>query len=112
MYDAPTHGTIHVWCAHSTIQTDAPMVPFMYDALIVSFMYEELEKILCRLLGLIYRKEALSEKIQNIMKKDWLRSKVSLFDLSKIDIGGAAQTSLTEVLLKSEKQQRFLTVSL
>ena len=46
------------------------------------------------------------------MKKDWLRSKVSLFDLNKIDIGGAAQTYLKEALLKSEKQQRFLTVSL
>ena len=36
-------------------QTDAPMVPFMY---------EELKKILRGLLGLIYRKEALSEKFK------------------------------------------------
>ena len=35
---------------------------------IVPFMYKEMEKILRRLLGLIYRKEALSEKIQNILK--------------------------------------------
>ena len=38
-----------------SFKTDAPMVPFMY---------EELEKILRRLFGLIYMKEALSEKFK------------------------------------------------
>ena len=35
---------------------------FWTDATMVPFMYEELETILRRLLGLIYKKEALSEK--------------------------------------------------
>ena len=71
-------------------------------------MYEELEKILCRLLGLIYRKEALSEKIQNILKKDWLQNKVNLLDVNQLDIAPAAQTALKEALIKSEKKQRYL----
>ena len=71
-------------------------------------MYEELEKILCRLLGLIYRKEALSEKNQNILKKDWLQNKVNLLDVNQLDIAAAAQTALTEALIKSEKKQRYL----
>ena len=71
-------------------------------------MYEELEKILCRLLDLIYRKEALSEKIQNILKKDWLQNKVNLLDVNQLDIAAAAQTALTEALIKSEKKQRYL----
>ena len=71
-------------------------------------MYEQLEKILSRLLGLIYRKEALSEKIQNILKKDWLQNKVNLLDVNQLDIAAAAQTALTEALIKSEKKQRYL----
>ena len=74
----------------------------------VPIMYEELENILCRLLGLIYRKEALSEKIQNILKKDWLQNKVNLLNVNQIDIGAAAQTALKEALIKFEKRQNFL----
>ena len=61
-----------------------------------------------RLLGLIYRKEALSEKIQNIVKKDWLQHKVNLLDVNQLDIVVAAQTALKEGLIKSEKKQRYL----
>ena len=53
-------------------------------------MYDQLEKILCRLLGLIYRKEALSEKIQIILKKDWLQNNVNLLDVNQLDIAAAA----------------------
>ena len=67
----------------------------------VPFMYEELEKILHRLSGLIYRKEALSEKIQNSLKKDWLQNKVNLLDVNQTDIGGNPQIVLTEALIKS-----------
>ena len=62
-----------------------------------------------RLLGLIYRKEALSEKIQNIVKKDWLlQNKVNLLDVNQLDIVVAAQTALKQGLIKSEKKQRYL----
>ena len=76
-------------------------------------MYKELEKILRRLLGLIYRKEALSEKIQNILRKDWIENKVNLLYVNQTDIVAAAQTALKEALTKSEKKRRFyLTISL
>ena len=73
----------------------------------VPFMYEELEKMLCRLLCLIYRQEALSEKNQNILKKDWLHNKVNLLNMNQID-DAATQTAIKEVLIKSEKKQIFL----
>ena len=71
-------------------------------------MYEELEEILHRLLGLIYRKETLSGKIQTILKEDWLQNKENLLDVNQIDIDTAAKTVLKEALIKSEKKRRFL----
>ena len=80
-------------------QTDAPMVPFMYD---------ELEKVLMKFLGLIYKKRALSEKIQNILKKEWLEDKEKLLDVKQINIGSAAQTALGKASVKSEKKRQLL----
>ena len=71
-------------------------------------MYKELEKILRKVLSLIYREEALSEKIQNILKKDWLQNKVNLLSVNQIDIGAATQTTLKEALIKPEKKRRSL----
>ena len=81
-------------------QTDAPMLPFMYN---------ELSQILTRLLGLIYRKEKLDEAstLPKIMKVDWPNKKENQLDDCLIDVGAAAKNSLTKAKVAAEKKRPF-----
>ena len=61
----------------TVFQSDAPLVPFLFDAL---------EKIFLRLLGLIYKKYSMaaSGDTRKMLGKDWLMDKDNLQDLVKI----------------------------
>ena len=81
-------------------QTDAPMLPFMFD---------ELANILYRLLRLVYRKKKLDEKskLRDVMNEKFLKDEKNLIDVLQIDIGAAARDALNKVDVAAEKKRQF-----
>ena len=81
-------------------QTDAPMLPFMFD---------ELSSIIYRLLRLVYRKKKLDEKknLRELMNEEFLNNDNNKMDEMQVDIGAAAKSSLDKVSLSSETKRQF-----
>ena len=81
-------------------QTDAPMLPFMFD---------ELSSIIYRLLHLVYRKKKLDEKknLRELMNEEFLNNDNNKMDEMQVDIGAVAKNSLDKVSLSSEKKRQF-----
>ena len=82
----------------TVFQSDVPLVPFLFDAL------ENFSQIVGSNLQKRIQWLPLAKKIP---KKDLLMDKVNLQDLSKFDIGAAAQTALKELYLLPEKTRKF-----
>ena len=58
-------------------------------------MYEELKKVFTKLLGLIYKQDAIpNDKDFKKLDKKWLNDKQNLFHTHQMDIGAANQASL------------------
>lgn len=81
-------------------QTDAPMVPFMFD---------ELSTIVYRLLRLVYKQGKINEKkfLSDLMKDAFLQNKENKMDVLQIDVGAAAKNSLSLVQVSAEKKRKF-----
>ena len=81
-------------------QTDAPMVPFMFD---------ELSSILCRLLRSVYRKSKLDQKkmLRDVMNEDFLKLAENQMDELQVDIGAAARDCVLNVSVSAERKRQF-----
>ena len=81
-------------------QTDAPMVPFMFD---------ELSSILYRLCCCVYRKEKMDQvkTLRELMTEDFLEKEKNQMDEMQVDIGAAAKDSLNKVNVSAEKKRQF-----
>ena len=81
-------------------QTDAPMVPFMFD---------ELSSILYRLLRSVYRKSKLDQKkmLRDVMNEDFLKLAENQMDELQVDIGAAARDCVLNVSVSAERKRQF-----
>ena len=81
-------------------QTDAPMLPFMFD---------ELSSILYRLLRAVYRKSKLDQhnKLRDVMNEDFLKLEENQMDEMQVDVGAAARDCILSVTVSAEKKRQF-----
>ena len=81
-------------------QTDAPMLPFMFD---------ELSCIIYRLLRLVYRQKKIDAKKypRELMNEKFLKNDDNKMDEMQVDIGAAAKNSFDKVCLSAEKKRKF-----
>ena len=81
-------------------QTDAPMLPFMFD---------ELSYIIYRLLRLVYKQSKVDERknLRELMNEQFLNNEDNKMDEMQVDIGAAAKTSLHKVSLSAEKKRKL-----
>ena len=81
-------------------QTDAPMVPFMFD---------ELSAIFKKLVGLIFKKDVIdnARSIASMLNEKWLQDSKNQLEPGLVDIGAGTKAVLASAQVAAEKKRLF-----
>ena len=81
-------------------QTDAPMVPFIFDELSATFK---------TLVGLIFKKVAIdnAQSITSMLNEKWLQNSKTQLEPGLVGIGAETKAVLASVQVGAEKKRLF-----
>ena len=80
-------------------QTDAPMIPFMY---------EQLKEIYGKLLSMVFKIDSLEEaSISRKLKPSWLNKKERQLENGLVNVGAATKLKLSAAKVSLEKKRKF-----
>ena len=81
-------------------QTDAPMVPFMFDELSATFK---------KLVGLIFKKDAIdnAQSIASMLNEKWLQDSKNQLKPGLVDIGAGMKAVFASAQVSAKKKKLF-----